>query len=397
MSVDQAWKNYLAVCEEMRQLFLAQDVVVKYPALAANAHFVLQQTQALAYNLVMAPRQDHPYFYLQTYLAPLIYTAHQPCPDFPYRLAFVNGARTWRIHGNRNTAHWVDIQVATGWWGEAEYRGIGNYDMDDFDINADGSFEIIASADEHAGNWIRLDASHSNNTIMIRPAMYDWDTEIAPSVFIEAMDDLPSTPVTHDEAEIIRRLRLSGSMVRHSISEWTTAASPKLQKKLGFNNFLCRFGDAKRGGANPLANYAQAVYEIAADEALIVEVSDMISSYWGISLGTWWWETTDFTLHKSSINGHQAVIDSDGVFRAVVAGSDPGVPNWLDTAGWEIGMMLIRFYRAEKQPRIATKKIKLSDVRDHLPVNTPCVTLGERKLEIDKRRRAVMRWYGYEK
>ena len=32
------------------------------------------------------------------------------------------------------------------------------------------------------------------------------------------------------------------------------------------------------------------------------------------------------------LNGHQAVLD-DGVFRAVVAHRDPGVANWLDTAG----------------------------------------------------------------
>ena len=36
---------------------------------------------------------------------------------------------------------------------------------------------------------------------------------------------------------------------------------------------------------------------------------------------------------QSSLNGHQAVLDPDGVFRAVISARDPGVPNWLDTGG----------------------------------------------------------------
>jgi hypothetical protein len=367
----------------------------KYPHLKANAHFILLQTQAMAYNLVMAPRQDSPVFINGHFFEPLLYTAHQPNPDFAYQLAFVNGARRWRITGRRNSAHWVDIGVLRGWWGEPEFQGLGNYDLDDFEIGRDGRFEIIASPDEVTGNWIRLDPTCGNNVLQLRIAMYDWETEVVPELYIESVDEGPRGPAVLAEEEIVRRIGLCGEMVKHCIGRWTTQASPKLLKNAGMNQFVTRRGDASRGGANPLAQYGQAVYELTADEALIIETENPEASYWGLSLGTWWWETTDPTHHKTSINGHQAVLDGDGRFRAVLTRRDPGVPNWLDPVCWDVGVILLRWYRAQAEQKVTTKKVPFADVRRHLPPDTPVVTRAQRHDEIERRRRAVMRWYGY--
>jgi hypothetical protein len=395
-ALEAAWQQYLADCEQMRQQFLRDPMVGKYPHLATNAHFVLQQTQAMAYNQVMAPRQDIPVFTSHHYFEPLIYTAHQPNPDFCYQIVFLNSARRWRITGQRHTAHWIDVQAFRGWWGEHDYGGLDNYDLDkDFDIAADGSFEIVASAEKVEGNWIRLDPANTNNVLMVRVALYDWDNEVPPHFAIEVLDDEPAAPVIHDSEEIIRRLHLSGEFIKHCVGRWTTKGSPKLLKMAGMNQFVSFYGDASRGGANPLAQYGQAVYEIGPDEALIIETENPDAPYWGISLGTWWWETTDPTNYKNSINGHQAVLDSDGKFRAVLTRQDPGVPNWLDPVCWDVGIILLRWYRATKEQHIATKKVPLAELRRHLPADTPVVTPAQRAEEIDRRRRAVMGWYGY--
>jgi hypothetical protein len=395
ITVDTAWKTYLDDCEAMRQLFLRDPMVEKYPHLRANAHFILQQTQAMAYNLVMAPRQNSPAFICGHLFEPLLYTAHQPNPDFAYQAAFVNGARRWRITGRRNSAHWVDIGVMRGWWGEPDFEGLGNYDLDEFKIDSDGRFEIIASPTPEPGNWIRLDASNRNNVLNIRVAMYDWESEVAPELYIEAVDDGPRGPAILEEAEIVRRLGLCGEMVKHCVGRWTTRASAKLLKTVGINQFFTARGDASRGGANPLAQYGQAVYELAPDEALIIETENPQAPYWGISLGTWWWETTDPTHHQSSINGHQAVMDRDGKFRAVLARQDPGVPNWLDPVCWDAGIILLRWYRAKSEQVVKTQKVPVSDVRRYLPADTAVIDVEQRRHNVERRRRAVMRWYGY--
>ena len=395
-TIEAAWQRYVDDCERMRQLFLRDPMCTKYPRLAANAHFVLQQTQALAYNLVMAPRQGSPAFTTHHYFEPLIYTAHQPNPDFVYQIAFLDGARRWRITGRRNTAHWVDIQVTRGWWGEPGYDGLGNYDLDDFEHGSDGAFEIVASADAAPGNWMRLDPGHPNNALLVRPAIYDWEREVPPEFFIEPLDDGPTGPSILDEAEIVRRLGLCGEFIKHSIGRWTTKGSPKLLQAAGLNQFVIHRGDPSRGGASPLAQYGQAVYELAHDEALIIETDAPDAAYWGISLGTWWWETTDPTHHKTSINGRQAVIDTDGRFRAVLTRQDPGVPNWLDPVCWDAGIILLRWYRAARDPHVVTRKVPYSQLREHLPADTAPVTPEQRRDEIERRRRACRRWYGYE-
>ena len=63
MNLDEAWRKYLADMEEIRQMFLAEPIIEEYPATEAAAITLLHQTIALSYNLVMAPRQDHPVFH----------------------------------------------------------------------------------------------------------------------------------------------------------------------------------------------------------------------------------------------------------------------------------------------------------------------------------------------
>jgi hypothetical protein len=395
MRIDEAWQKYTADCEAMRQRFLDDPMCEKYPYFRASAHFILLQNQALAYNLVMAAQPNAPLFAKHRFLEPMLYTANQPNPDFAYQLAFLNGARRWRITGKRNTAHCVDLQVARGWWGDADLGQSTNYDLDDFEIAPDGSFEIIASAEPHDGNWIRLDAEAPLINIQVRPAMYDWENEVPPSFTIEALDaKLDFSPIL-SETEIIRRLLACGEMLKHCVGRWTTRGSARLVKLAGMNNFMWAQGDASRGGASPLQTYGQLAYEIGRDEALIIEVDAPKATYWGLSLGTWWWETIDPTHHMSSINGHQAIISSDGKFRAVLSHRDPGVPNWLDPVMWDAGVVLFRLYRPEGEFPVSTKKVSFAELSKHLPLDIGMVTPEQRQQQIKKRGDAVLRWYGY--
>jgi hypothetical protein len=318
MDLAAAWAKYMQDVEEVRQMFLAEPILAENPATEAAAYSLLHQTIALSYNLAMSPRQDYPLFYLQSYLDPYVYLGHLPCPDFVYRLVFMNGARAWRIWGNRNSAHWIDIQVHTGFWGEPGFRSEANHDMDDFVIEPDGSFEIIASAQPRQGNWIQLNPDAYNNALLIRQATYDWQHEVAVTFNIEPLDDLPARPIVADRDEVIHRLDLAGRMMKHAVGIWTAPASRRLLRHAARNTFVVRQGDGGRG-ANPLAQYAQGVFDIGETEALLIETAVPTAKYWSIHLGNWWWETLDYSHHKSSINGHQAVIDRDGIFRCVIA------------------------------------------------------------------------------
>ena len=90
--------------------------------------------------------------------------------------------------------------------------------------------------------------------------------------------------------------------------------------------------------------------ELDPEEALILEVEPPQGVYWSYSLGNPWWETIHYGRHQSSLNAHQAVVDSDGLVRVVLCGRDPGMANWLDTAGYSNGAMILRCVRTTTAP-----------------------------------------------
>ena len=59
-----------------------------------------------------------------------------------------------------------------------------------------------------------------------------------------------------------------------------------------------------------------------------------------------WGETVDRRTRTAGINGDTAVRRDDGTVRLVVAHQDPGLPNWLDTAGHPAGSLSLRWFRS---------------------------------------------------
>ena len=74
------------------------------------------------------------------------------------------------------------------------------------------------------------------------------------------------------------------------------------------------------------------------------------ASYWNFELGNYWMNSADYRYRLSSLNSEQAVVEDDGSVVIVVAHRDPGVPNWLDTAGHTVGLMPQRWVEADSSP-----------------------------------------------
>ena len=61
------------------------------------------------------------------------------------------------------------------------------------------------------------------------------------------------------------------------------------------------------------------------------------------------------------------MVDPDGVLRVVIAHEDPGITNWLDTAGHSEGPVILRCVRTENAPVPQTRVVKFADVAGALP------------------------------
>ena len=59
------------------------------------------------------------------------------------------------------------------------------------------------------------------------------------------------------------------------------------------------------------------------------------------------------------------------MMRAVVAHDDPGVANWLDTAGHSAGPVILRCVRTETAPVPTTRVVQFADVDGAVPPDDP--------------------------
>jgi len=144
--------------------------------------------------------------------------------------------------------------------------------------------------------------------------------------------------------------------------------------------------------------YTGGIYELDADEAVIVELHQPIEpNYIGFALSNMWGESLDFANYQSSLNGVQAHRDPDNVIRYVIAHRDPGVANWVDTTGHPEGFIGVRWAYSERPtdnlPWGDLKKVKLSELMAHLPKSTKLVTPEERRAAIAIRQEHVQRRY----
>ena len=394
-AMQAAWSQYQEELEDLRQAVYTSPLTAD-PADRARAHYWFMQAQALAFNLTIAPRQSHPVFFVNTVFEPNLYTWILPNADFLYRYAFVDGARNFRITGRRGTAHFLEAQTISGFFGDPSLKLLKTYDFAAFTAGATGDFTIAVGPEPapDCPNWIATDPASANNTIIIREAFYDWHGETGSQMRIAPAG--PPGPITEiDEPEMIRRLGAASRLMAFCHKTFSGGLTEQVLAAVGTNRFKLVDTSKDEHAANPSAGYVPCVYDLQPDEALLIEIDRPKARYWNIHLGDVWWQVTDFTHHQSSLNGHQLSFDSDGKARIVIAAQDPELANWLDTAGISKGVALLRWYFTDSYPTPSARVVQASDLRGLLPADTVWVTQEERRLALDARREAVLRRYGH--
>jgi hypothetical protein len=81
--------------------------------------------------------------------------------------------------------------------------------------------------------------------------------------------------------------------------------------------------------------------------------------------------------------------------RVVLCEGDPGVANWLDTAGHSNGPIILRCVRTKTAPTPTTRIVPFEQVAAELPSDTTRVTPQERSSILTARRRAVRERFGH--
>jgi hypothetical protein len=363
------------------RLTAAQELVVSTPVNKNRVDFASGMRHLmvlLAVGIDMALRVDpDPILAVNRAGMDDIVTWGLECPDCVYMNASFRVGETYRLFGNRGTARYVGLQTMDG------MAAVTNRLVDELEVDSDGNFEAILSADEHEGNWLKLAGDHP--TLTVRNFLYDWDTEEPAALKIERIGNEvePKDRSVELDVSVARQLHALGEFVYDNLKFFLDfGAMPQA------NDFVPPMDMSSMGAAaenRPVIGR----FELEPDEALVLEFEPPKGIYWSISLGNPWLETIHYGRHQSSLNGHQAVVDPDGKVRFVLAAEDPGVANWLDTAGHSNGAMLLRCVRTETAPVPSTRVVKVDDVRSALPPETTMTAPDERAKVVAARRRAV--------
>jgi len=319
-----------------------------------------------------------------------VYTL-QPNPDDIYLYCPISIDHTYRLTGNRGTVKMLLINTQGGLpgVGVTDTTGVSYADIDDGDLtlDADNNFDLLISAEKPAGykgDWLQI--KPGAQCLMTRYRSYDWLGEIDPVMSIECLTAKnPKKRLT--PAEILERIKLMAAMPAEAQKAFYT-----MQNQVKANVGVNTFEPTRLGGALSRQIYIPAVYDFEDDEALILETDlPKVRRYWNWQINDPYFNTVEYVYRLSSTNGHFAHVASDGRFYGVLALKDPGVPNWLDTAGYKQGTIYGRWYDCDSHPMPTLKRVKFSEIRDHLPADTPVVTPEQRAEELRLRVRGAQR------
>jgi len=120
-------------------------------------------------------------------------------------------------------------------------------------------------------NWIATDPTSPINTLILREAFYDWGSERRAELSLEA-EDGPMAPAELSERELAARLDAAGRMLDFCFQAFSGGLTQEVLAAVGTNRFRLIDTSRDEHAANPSAGYVPAVYALAEDEALVVEV-----------------------------------------------------------------------------------------------------------------------------
>jgi hypothetical protein len=240
----------------------------------------------------------------------------------------------------------------------------GTLDSEQMSFEHDGTFEIVVSPTRPpTGNWLPM--GPETNLILVRNEFHDRFTHHwrhSPTMLQIGLIDGPATPAPLQEASLTAAIgRLAGEVGT------VTLGRPRFRDDIRAHGDGAFSGDQQRwsaAGGNPRTTFQVAYWELQPDEALIVEVDRVPdSSFWILGLTNTWMESLDFRFHQINLNKHTAEYLPAGGLRVVVAAEDPGLPNWLDTAGHRRGTLMWRWNYPRSAPEIPrVRHIPWSDI-----------------------------------
>jgi hypothetical protein len=259
-------------------------------------------------------------------------------PDNLYLGARVDGRHRYRVFGKLGTARWMSFNVHAGGFGAGGRGTAEALDARALALGPDRSFELFLGGErEGRANWMPLPPDAGS--LVVRQTFADRSAERPAELAVERIGER-ERPAPLAPEKVGQALAATPALLR-ALAGMALQWSEDLAKTKNV------FAEVMPGAAaifrDPDIHFHAAYFELAEDEALVVEACPPRCDYWMFVLSNHWLETLDYTRHRITLNHHAAALEPDGSVRVVVAAQDPGHPNWLDTAGHAHGTIGVRW------------------------------------------------------
>jgi hypothetical protein len=303
-------------------------------------------------------------------------------PDNAYRLIPVTADGRYELYGRR----------MPGGIGNVTYALVANaatsvtlslLEDREVKVQSDGSFILTIDGQPAGGRLNHIQNKPGALFLFIRDTSGDWQTETPNALRVKRLDTGPAAEAS-DAA--MAQLAAQYMVADVYLLYWFT----RLNYNMPINQMCEPRGSGPVGGLRSQMS-SQGTIRLAADEAMIITSTAEGANYRGIVLHDIWFRAIEYWKRQSSLNTLQMTPDEDGRYTFVVAHTDPGVANWLDTGGLGEVFAIHRWQGLPAEgggyamPTIRSEVVKLKDLESRMPSGTKKMSAPDRKRSLENR------------
>jgi hypothetical protein len=276
-------------------------------------------------------------------------------PDGLYDFTVLRPDRAYRVTGRRGNDCYLSLSFSGGTDGERPTRTAATFNDRQIAFAPDGTFEVVISADERPGNWVRMEPDICS---MIVRQYFDVTPALRrpAELHIDVLGDAPRSDPAADGA---RRLRAAAAFIR------STSESFPMTSGREANTFGEPLGYTGSAGALGTTDntYCMGTWRLEPGQQLVVETTPPPAGYWSLQAWNHWGQSLSPTVDEGNyahqiINSTTAELGPDGSVRLVLSDERRGEPNWLDTFGWTQGSLIYRTLYPEAAPTAPICSVK---------------------------------------
>ncbi|HUE31875.1 MAG TPA: DUF1214 domain-containing protein [Mycobacterium sp.] len=360
-----AWKELLATLGGLDRSFLEGDRAVTDDRHVADGYRMLAATLGVAFDAYLFTEPGRPQFVAVNTPFRRDRRWGGDNTDAYYFMCPVDPKRRYRIRGNKGDSVYFSVtaynEPTPGAWSDEVVAIVRDSDLD---VDAAGNFSFEFPPTPDAA--VLMTRDYQADPLTGRPVVWN----------IEALDE--PDPIRHGDAETAASLRAAATWLRTMFAIVPLAVGTRVQDRqdehaLGHetayaaNEFADPYQvpDANFGWSARDACYSYGSFALDDDEALVITHRPPPCRFWNLVVWNRFMATVGAADARCSINGHSAVLNSDGSVTIVLSrGTLTGLkahPNSLTALGYPRGNLAFRWFLADDVPeRPEVQLVKVS-------------------------------------